>query len=176
MRIYQPKNELGQNLLNEGQLVKSTTSVTKSLTGGAITLTDADIAGINKNVSITDWEVKSVNVTIDGSTFSFMPDVITSSTGITIRLCEDGKTIDGLTSAKIVLQLIDSRGVDYMTVLDVRLVSALASGDVAKIDGIVDEYIATGNVAKIQEVGAKLADSGIEDYSLAGVKTATEAK
>lgn len=54
MRIYQPKNELGQAILNEGQLVATAKTITKNIVDGAITLTDSDVSGI------ANWDVKSV--------------------------------------------------------------------------------------------------------------------
>lgn len=58
--------------------------------------------------------------------------------------------------------------------LEVLIQQAITSGDNSAIEAEVDKVIATGDVEQIQEMGAKLAESGIEEYTLAGTKDVEE--
>lgn len=98
MRIYQPKNELGRGLLNDGMLVTSSKNITKALSGGSLVLTGTDVSG-----DIGDWSVKSVYCTIRGQEMSFTPEIVYGDGVIEIRFSDIGETIDGLSSVRVVL-------------------------------------------------------------------------
>lgn len=112
MRIYKPQNELGQALLNDGQLVETGKSIVKNVSGGAIVLTDADVPD-----AIDDWDVSSVDVTIFNEVMSFQPEVIRESGKLTLMLSKD-KDIDGLTKVVIVMYRTSSQGIDNKDVRD----------------------------------------------------------
>lgn len=196
MRIYQPKNELGQPLLNEGQLVATSKSVSLPLENGAITLANDTVEGIT---NITDWDVKNVEVTIAGQTMAFSAGVEKTAAGLVIHFADavDAGRLE-FTEAKLTLQLVDSQGFtlgggnESTLTLEVKLTNAINSGELANIDAVVDEIIATGDKERIQAAGATLGeyakglgeDSGVfandevyniyKKYKYAGYKNAED--
>lgn len=139
MRIYQPTNEFGQALLNQGQLVATSKAITKGVSDdGTITLTSSDIPGI------ADWDVRSVSVVIGGETMSFQPDIKRGGSGsIVITFHKAGETIEGLGDATIVLSLVNSDGFIQVLTIEQKIAKAIASHDPAQIRAVAAEAKAT---------------------------------
>lgn len=86
MRIFEPKNEFGQNLLSVGDMVSSVKTVEKTLTEGEGSV----VIVPSKELGGGAWFVSSV--TFNGNTF--LPEVINETDKITVVL-DDGTNSSG---------------------------------------------------------------------------------
>lgn len=158
MRIYKPQNELGQALLNDGQLVETGKSIVKSVSGGAIVLTNDD-------------------VTIFNEVISFQPEVIRESGKLTLTLSKD-KDIDGLSKVVIAMYRTSSRGIDNKDIRDEDmgggneltlevLIQQAKDGQVDSAKKAIRMLSEQGEYKQIATFGNELKATGVEEYKYA---------
>ena len=76
MRIFDPKDQLGNSLLSQADTTKSSVKLEKQMAvGGTITLTSTDISDIE------NWELSNARVKVDGQMISFLPDTSRDTDG-----------------------------------------------------------------------------------------------
>lgn len=142
MRIYKPENEFGQSLLSTADIVSSTKQMTKTVNGGKVTISAAEL-GTEK---ASDWTV--VEVIYDGK--KMMADVSTTDAEVVV-VFDDGATLDGK-DASVTLAFEGALNVTE----DAQQPSVIVQGAIIRYDDegnkILDGKI-TGNFASIYAFG-----------------------
>lgn len=87
MRISQPKNEYGHNLLSTADVVKSSKTVTKAISNGKVEITKSDL-GADK---ASDWTVLEVIFEAE----KVIADVAYTDDNITVTLDKEDSTFSG---------------------------------------------------------------------------------
>lgn len=82
MRIFDPKNEFGQSLFCNANVVKGTEVVSGTISGGKITIADK-----------STWIL--VKASVNGIEGEFYPDVTVSGTSLVVVFAEGASELDG---------------------------------------------------------------------------------
>lgn len=104
MRIYHPKNEIGESLLSAGSLINTSLEVHKDIEGGKVVLTNDDVPDVSK------WSVTAVNAVIAHELVPFQPHIVLGSDNITLKFSENDRDL-GFVAVRIYMTYNNGIGV-----------------------------------------------------------------